>query len=69
MKKNLYLFQPQYSIKYNNNSNYWIPYSAGCIWSYAKQFKDINDNINLDGLIFRREPISQIMPRMQNPQI
>ena len=69
MKKNLYLFQPQYSIKYNNNSNYWVPYSAGCIWSYAKQFKDINDNINLDGLIFRREPISQIMPRMQNPQI
>lgn len=69
MKKNLYLFQPQYSIKYNNNSNYWLPYSVGCIWAYANQFSDIQENINLDGLIFRREPISQVLERMQDPKV
>ena len=67
MKKNLYLFQPQYSINYNNEQNYWLPYSVGCLWAYANQFDDIQQTVELQELIFRREPIANIIDRMEPP--
>jgi putative methyltransferase len=69
MKQNLYLFQPQYSIDYGGRPNYWIPYSAGCIWAYAQQFKDITNAIDLKEIIFRREPPLQVLERLDNPAI
>ena len=44
MKKEVYLFQPQNEIMVGGVSNYWIPYSAGCVWSYVQQFENINNN-------------------------
>lgn len=67
--KNIYLFQPQYSENINGIERYWLPYSCGCLWSYARQFDDILQNWNLPEIIFRREPIDQLLDRLVDPSI
>ena len=68
-KLKVYLFQPQYSIVYNDKQNYWLPYSVGCLWSYVNQFPEIQENVELAELFFRREPISDVISRMDNPTV
>jgi len=69
MKRNIYLYQAQYSLSVRGKPAYWIPYSVGCIWSYAQQFDIVNDNYNLAGLGFRREPPEQVVAKMNHPAI
>ena len=65
---NVYLFQPQYCATIAGKRQYWVPYSVGCIWSYAQQFVDITNNFKLSGLIFRREKVENILEKFkQNP--
>ena len=52
--KNIYLFQPQYSVEVRKQENYWIPYSVGCIWSYCNQFDEVKNNFILKDIIFNR---------------
>jgi putative methyltransferase len=65
--QNIYLFQPQYAIEFRKEDNCWIPYSAGCLWAYASQFDDIAANFSLKDIIFRREPIDQVLDRLVDP--
>jgi len=67
MKQNIYLFQPQYAVEYRKEKSYWIPYSVGCIWAYVNQFQDIQDNFELQDIIFRREPPDDVLDRLENP--
>ena len=67
--KNVYLFQPQYSLEIRKELNYWIPYSAGCLWSYANQFDEISQNYTLQDIIFKREPHDQLLDQIQNPTV
>ena len=69
LKKNLYLFQPQYSVDYRSEKNYWIPYSMGCVWSYSAQFKDIQDNIDCKDIFFKRDNHEDILKLLQSPDI
>lgn len=66
-KHNIYLFQPQYAVEFRQETNYWIPYSVGCLWSYASQFSDITENFVLADLIFRRESPIEVIDRMHDP--
>lgn len=66
---NVYLFQPQYSIEYEKTPTYWIPYSVGCIWSYAYQFTDIQENFKLRELIFKREDPDVVLDRIVDPKV
>ena len=34
---------------------YWLPYSVGCLWSYAKQFNFVNENFELVDNSFFKE--------------
>ena len=65
--KNVYLFQPQYSVEFRKEPNYWLPYSAGCLWSYATQFSDIIENFALKEIIFKRESVNDVVSRLDNP--
>lgn len=65
--KNIYLFQPQYSVEIRDQENYWLPYSVGCIWSYCSQFKEITDTFQLKDFIFKREHPDKILERLDNP--
>jgi len=67
--RNLYLFQPQYAVEFRSEINYWLPYSAGCLWSYASQFRDIQDNWQLAGLFFRRDDIDRVINSMRDPDL
>ena len=66
---NVYLFQPQYAVEFREEKNYWLPYSAGCLWSYASQFTDIRENFILRELFFKRQPIDEILDRIDNPKV
>ena len=67
--KNVYLFQPQYGVEYRKETNYWLPYSVGCVWSYCYQYQDIKENYELKDIIFKREPHQNILDRLDNPKI
>ena len=67
--KNVYLFQPQYATIYNNSISYWIPYSVGCIWSYAYQFEHIKNNFNLKEIFFKRDKPSDVIDKIENPTV
>jgi putative methyltransferase len=67
--RNLYLFQPQYAVELRAETNYWLPYSAGCLWSYASQFEDIQQNWHLAGLAFQRDPVDIVISGMEKPDI
>lgn len=66
-QKNIYLFQPQYGVEIRKENTYWLPYSAGCLWSYASQFNDIKQNFNLVDIIFRREDPNDVLSRLHDP--
>jgi radical SAM superfamily enzyme YgiQ (UPF0313 family) len=66
---NVYLFQPQYSVEYQKETNYWLPYSVGCLWSYVSQFDRILENFTLADLFFKREKIEDVLDRIDNPKI
>jgi putative methyltransferase len=67
--KSLYLFQPQYSVEYRNEKNYWIPYSVGCLWSYCDQFEDIQTHIQLQDIVFKREIHEEYLSTMRSPDV
>ena len=69
MKKNVYLFQPQYAVEFKEENTYWIPYSAGCVWSYVSQYADISDGFDLRDIIFRRENPDDVIARIDNPAV
>ena len=66
---NIYLYQPQFSVEFHGQKNYWIPYSVGCLWSYLQQYKDITDNWDLKELGHKREDQQLIVDRMENPKL
>lgn len=65
----MYFFQPQFAVEFGAEKNYWIPYSVGCLWSYVKQFKDIDDNYECKDLIFKREKHENILSRLESPVV
>ena len=69
MLKNIYLFQPQYSVEVRKEDNYWLPYSVACLWSYCGQFADINENYTLKDIIFKREHPEKLLERLDNPYL
>lgn len=70
-KLNVYLFQPQYAVEIRKENTYWLPYSAGCIWSYASTIPEISEKYTLAELGFKREDPTNIIQRMnlQTPSV
>ena len=67
-RKNLYLFQPQYTMNFQGTTQNWLPYSAGCLWAYANEKSDIvKEHWNLDGLYFARDKIDEVLEKMEEP--
>ena len=66
---NLYLCQPNFRFGIAGKTGYWIPYSIGCLWSYASQFDDIKDNVNLKDIIYRRENVDTLVDRLEDPDV
>lgn len=67
--RNVYLFQPQYSELVNDKWRYWLPYSCGCLWSAAQQHNKVTENWRLAEIIFRREPMDDVLDRLDDPAV
>lgn len=66
---NVYLFQPQNAIDSGDQKNYWLPYSAACLWSYARQYKDIRNHFELKNIFFKRELHDTVLKKMEKPSL
>ena len=67
--QNIYLFQPNFKLGSGNFLGYWIPYSIGCLWSYAQQSQIVKDNFECKDIIFRREDPNKLLARLDNPSV
>lgn len=66
--KNVYLIQPEITSGYQNNEHY-LPFSVGCIWAYANQFPDIQENFTLKDVIWRRDRQKDVLEKISDPDI
>jgi len=48
---------------------YYLPYSAGVLWSYAYQFPEINLQFELGDFIWRRDNIDQAVEQLKDHEI
>lgn len=67
MKKNVYLVQM--SLELPGTKYYYFPYSVGVVWSYARSDILIDANYDLKEILFVKEPIEDIIARMENPYV
>ena len=58
------LVQPNFKIGVGSLQGYWLPYSVGCLWSYARQFDFVTENFELADIVFRRENIDTLLERI-----
>lgn len=58
------LVQPNFPQGPKSKNAYYLPYSVGVLWAYAKQFSEVTDCWTLDELIFQREPINEVAERL-----
>jgi len=65
--KNVYLVQM--SLELPGSKYYYFPYSVGVVWSYATTDIIVDANYQLKELLFVKEPIEDIISRMENPAV
>ena len=69
-KKNVYLFQINYTVTVAGQDSLWLPYSIGCIAAYAKKHKDITDHFEFGPELFcKREDPQEVIKRLDNPAV
>jgi radical SAM superfamily enzyme len=67
--KKIYFWQPAHYTIFQGNPSYWLPYSVGCLWSFARSIPKIAENYVLGDFIFKRDPISKMMENIIDPDI
>lgn len=50
-------------------NSYYLPYSVGALWSFVEQNKLIKDNFIVSNIIFRREPLEELIKKHENTDI
>lgn len=63
------LVQPNFQIGPKHLNAYYLPYSVGILWSYAKQNKTIVESVSKVDWVFRRDPIDPTAERLKNCDI
>ena len=64
MKKKIVLIQPNFKIGGGSFEGYWLPYSVGCLWSYASKHSWVTDNFEVHDLIYKREQPDTLVKRL-----
>ena len=68
-KYQVLLVQPNFKIGGNSFTGYWLPYSIGCLWSYACSFDTIKDNFEVSDLVYKREDPDKLVERTKHSDI
>lgn len=50
-------------------NEHYLPFSVGCIWAYANQFTEIQDNFLLADVIWRRDRQQDVLAKIKDPDI
>ncbi|MDR0884026.1 MAG: radical SAM protein [Oscillospiraceae bacterium] len=66
-KKNIYLAQVDTLRKLPTHYTVYLPYAVGTLWAYAKQSADVSENYQLAEMLFMRDPVEDVVARMDNP--
>lgn len=61
--------QPHYRQGAKIFNNYYLPYSAGILWTYVQQFEHLRDQYTLGEVIWKREPINDVLDRLKDSDI
>jgi len=69
MKKRVYFYQPAHHYIFQGHPSYWLPYSVGCLWSYALTRPKIVENYILGDFFFERTPIKEMMENVIDPDV
>ena len=64
-KKNLYMCQ--FSHLYGDNI--YLPYSAGCVWAYARTIPEIAEQYDMKRWIFVRDEPDEIVESLEDPAV
>jgi radical SAM superfamily enzyme YgiQ (UPF0313 family) len=63
------LVQPNFKIGGGSFVGYWLPYSVGCLWSYANQYEWVQKSFTLKDIIFKREQPNNVVDRLQDCKV
>jgi radical SAM superfamily enzyme YgiQ (UPF0313 family) len=66
---NIYFSQVNYEMGAGNFKGYYLPYSAGSIWSYARQVDWVVNNFVLKEFFFKRDDPKEVVEKLDNPSI
>jgi tRNA A37 methylthiotransferase MiaB len=58
------LVQPNFQTGPRQLNVFFLPYSAGCVWAYAAANQSVAENFNLDQIIWKRQSVDEIVPRL-----
>jgi putative methyltransferase len=65
----VYFFQVNFTGRFRNTEQYWLPYSVGCLWSYAQQHEDIAKTWQVNGKFYRRDAVDTVLAKVDNPTL
>lgn len=68
-KKKVSLVQPNFQVGPTALNSYHLPYSVGCLWAYAQSHVEIDAEYQLNHLIWQREPIDQLLLKLQHDAV
>lgn len=66
--KRLYFFQPQRGYFFDGKVSYYLPYSIGSLWSYARQNPRIAEGYDTT-IIFKRHNLKNLWNQIKNPDV
>jgi putative methyltransferase len=69
MQRNVYLYAPNFVSGLGSVTTVWLPYTVGCLWSYAVTNPTVASNYRLAGLGVLRDPIEQVVRSLDNPAV
>lgn len=73
--KKISLVQPNFGMGFKiingqpSPASYYLPYSIGILWSYAATSQYVQDNFQLDHVIWRRESIEQTAQKLSDQDV
>ena len=63
------LVQPNFQTGPKHLNAYYLPYSVGLLWSYAKQTREISNSIKTVSWVFKRDPINVSVEKLKTCNI
>lgn len=67
--KKISIVQPNFQQGPKEFNAYYLPYSAGVLWSYIQKFEHLKNTYELNHIIWRRDPLDQILSKIANDDI